>query len=130
MAISDVSPPLSLVDVFLFDDMMQNIGKDSPDLKFLVCARVDAHQQSAFPFLMACHRIMSGSFGFEEAFLALQPEQRDGQIGSTAFKNSLRAISCARCLNWIDFSAQSKDDDLKKDFIEMHEHMHYSRFVE
>ena len=129
MAISDISTPFLLVEVSLFDEMMQNMANDSPDLKRLVCAEVDAQQQSAISFLLACHRIMSGSLGFEEAFLALQPpeEQDGGRSGSAAIKNSLRAISCARCLNWIDFSEQATGDRLNKDCIKMHEHMHYSR---
>ncbi len=132
MAISGVSTPFSLAEVFLFDEMMQNMTRDSSDFKRVVCAGFDTQQQSAISFLLACHRIMSGSFGFEEAFLALQPpEEPNGwRDGSAGVKNSLRAISCARCLNWIDFSADSTDDMMNKDCIKMHEHMHYSRCVD
>ncbi len=128
---SEISTPFSLVEVFLFDEMMQNMDKDSSDFNSVVCATgVDTQQQSAITFLLACHRIMSGSFGFEEALLALQPpeEQNDWRNGNAGIKNSLRAISCARCLNWIDFSAESTEDLKNKDCIKMHEHIHYSRY--
>jgi hypothetical protein len=131
MAISDISTPFSLVEVFLFDEMMQNMDKDSSDLQSMVCVGVYTQQPTACSFLIACHRIMSGSFGFEEAFLALQPpeEQNAWHNGSAGIKNSLRAISCARCLNWIDFGAESAEVMMNKDCIKMHEHIHYSRYI-
>ncbi len=143
MTISDVSPPVSLAEVFLFDKMMmnkvrdgpiKNLVKDGPYLNFILSAGIDPLQQFTISFLMACHRIMSGSINFEEAILALQPvdEERGRNICYAAFKNSLRAISCARCLNWIDFSTYSTVDCVEKvkDCIEMHEHMHYSRYID
>jgi hypothetical protein len=126
----NVFPMVSLVEVFRFDEMMQNVMMDIPDRKVLICAggNFQPQQQAARSFLMACHLIMSGRFGFEEALLTLQPPGEHVCRHFRVFKDSLRAISCARCLNWIDFSTQSTKDCFKHDCIEMQEYIHYSRY--
>ncbi len=113
----------------MFDEMMQNM--DRPDLNPMICAEFDPTQRLAISFMMACHRIMSGDFGFEEALLSLQPlNELSGQcICSGSFKNSLRAICCARILNWIDFTKHATADNFNKGSIDMHAHKHYSRYV-
>ena len=129
MAIADVSPPYSLVEVFRFDEMMHNIA--SPDRKVMVCTGIDPHHQSGISFLMACHLIMSGSLGFEEAFLAFQPLHKliSEYFGKASFKNSLRAICCARCLGWIDFRRDEELENCNLCSIKMYEHVHYSRYA-
>jgi hypothetical protein len=130
MSIPDLLSPISLVEVFRFVEMSQNIDLPIADLKIklFASARGNPQQEAVASFLMACHLIMSGSLGFEEAYLALQPPERQICRRFAAFKDSLRAISCARCLNWIDFGTQESGDLLKNGCIEMHEYMHYSRY--
>jgi hypothetical protein len=130
-AISNISSPISLIELFQFDEMMYRIAMASPDRKLLVCAGLKPQQQSVISFMMACHLIMSGSLGFEEACLAFQPlqEQIDRYIGDAAFRDSLRAICCAKCIGWLDFRRAEEEETVKPSYIEMGEYIHYSRYA-
>ena len=131
VAISNAFSTPSLVELFRFDKLLHNIAKAKPDCKLLVCAGIDPQQQIAISFMLACHLIMSGSLGFEEACLAFQPllEQVSSYIDTAAFKNALRAICCAKCMGWIDFRSDEEKVTQKPGSIEMDEYIHYSRYA-
>ena len=73
---------------------------------------------------------MSHGLNYEETLLAIRPvfkmtvKQEPPTL--SLLENALRAVCCAKCLNWINFSetdTASNDADLQMD-----EYMHYARF--
>jgi hypothetical protein len=120
--------PFSLSDIYAFSEMMQRVSRLGPSVRFL-CAGVDPEQQVALAFLLACHMIMTNGLGFEEAYLLFKPlyETIDRCIGNLAFTSSLRALCCAKCLNWIDFRNDSENGTMVHGRMDMDEAIHYSR---
>jgi hypothetical protein len=111
-----------------FIEIMQNDDLGSK-IK-IICTGVDPVQQVASAFLLGCYLILSTGLGFEEACLAFRPlsETIDRCIGNVVFKNSLRALCCAKCLNWIDFRRDSESETMLHQQIEIDEFIHYSRY--
>ena len=125
---ANTSMPSTLSDVFRFSEMMQRSEYGS-NLKIL-CAGVDPVQHVASAFLLACHFILWNGLGFEEAYLVFKPisETIEQCIGIVAFTNSLRALCCAKCLDWIDFRRDSEIETKYCQQIEMGKLVHYSRY--
>jgi hypothetical protein len=73
---------------------------------------------------------MTQGLGFEETYLAFNSMREIFEIypqSQTYFQKSLRAICCAKCLNWIDFRELAVRND-SKSRIEIDEFMHYARW--
>ena len=132
LAIPKGPPPFSLlIEVFRFDEMIQNIVMTNPDLKLMICAGIEPEQQAAVSFLVACHLIMQGSLGFEEGILVLHPlhEPISRYIGNFTFTNSLRALCCAKCMRWIDFKKDEEKHAISSArAMDMDEYIHYARY--
>ncbi len=131
LAIPNGTPPFSLIEVFRFNEMMRNIAMTNPDLKLMICAGIEPEQHAAVSFLMACNLIMTGRLGFEEAILVLHPLHQPicQYIGNSTFKNSIRALCCAKCMGWIDFQRDEEKHSIScARAIEMHEYIHYARY--
>jgi hypothetical protein len=131
--------PFSLSEIYQFDDLMKRSLLKARSLPLVVCAGAEPVQQVAIAFLLGCHLIMSQGHAFEEVVLALRPiqvihdkiNQDIGALGGLAFNITLRAMCCAKCLEWIDFRKCSDGDEPSTINcpIEMDEYLHYSRHV-
>jgi hypothetical protein len=70
---------------------------------------------------------MSHGYAFEEVVLALRPSLDTINHSVIAIKDTLRAVCCAKCLDWIDFRQDFYDDAPRGGPIVMEECIHYSR---
>ena len=126
---NELHMPLSLSEVYLFDGLMQRCSSKRCSVPLLVFAGTEPSQQVAIAFLVGCHLIMTHGLAFEEVVLALRPLQDKidefiGPLGSTA---ALRAMCCAKCLDWVDFHEDSDSGAPLKCPIDMDAYLHYSR---
>jgi hypothetical protein len=118
----------SLESIFRFDIIIKSLLLKQTN-RILVCPNNETHTQAKILVLLGCHLIMSQGMGFEETVLAFRPLNTLLQAnlrGVSSFEAILRAMCCAKCLNWINFSLEqtNKDDD----GIQMDEYIHYSRY--
>ena len=77
--------------------------------------------------LIGCHLIISKGLGFEESFLALKAFRPFHPLFEKHFsllESLFRAVCCAKCLNWIDFSVDATESSTQ---IWMEEYIHYAR---
>jgi hypothetical protein len=118
---------LSLEEMFQFDVIMQNlINRHSH--RVVVCTGSETSRQARTLMLLGCHMVMSQGMAFEETLLRFRPLQSLIQTyfnGISAFEVLLRAICCAKCLNWIDFGFGN--NDIPESGIQMDEYIHYAR---
>ncbi len=126
--------PFSLSEIYQFDGLMQHSLSKKGSTPLLLYAGTEPAQQVAVTFLLGCHLLMTHGLAFEEVVLALRPLQAKigdvlGPLGCAAFSTALRAVCCARCLDWIDFRQDSDDRAPRKCRIEMDECLHYSRYA-
>jgi hypothetical protein len=96
----------SLSDIYRFNDMATKLAENT-GLKLLFNISREVQWQTRISFLLGCHMIMFYGLGFEETYLSFKPlhaifEKYESSHGLSVSK-SLRAVCCAKCLNWIDF---------------------------
>ena len=117
---------LSLKQIFQFDKRMRWLARKHAGLKMICCLHTEPNQQAVLLYLLGCHLIMSYGLTFEETLIALRPTR--GRIAGARpeifprLESALRAVCCAKCLDWIDFSAQDNAAELQMD-----EYSHYAR---
>ncbi len=118
---------LSLEEMFGFDANIQNLVQlQAPHV--VVCTGFEAKRQAKTLMLLGCHMVLSQGMAFEEAFLIFRPLHsliRTHYTGISAFEILLRAMCCAKCLNWIDFGLAC--NNRAKACIQMDEFIHYAR---
>jgi hypothetical protein len=121
------SVSFSLEEMFNFDVTMQNLARRQAN-RVLVCTGFDTNRQARTLMLLGCHMVISQGMGFEETFLIFRPMQstlKTHLIGISAFEVLLRAICCAKCLNWINFGLDS--NNRPANCVQMDEFIHYAR---
>ena len=125
--------PGSLSEVYQFDSSVKEMTRKNPEFRIVFSSGAGSELQVKTAFLIGCHMIMSHGIGFEETFLAFRPlhdkiesltVSNRGKL-SVSFKSCLRAVCCAKCMNWVDFR-----DDLGVGGvigkIPMDEYLHYA----
>jgi hypothetical protein len=118
---------VSLEEVHRFDCFMRRAEILQPHLKLLVCAGDEPFRQMRTMLLLGCHLIISQGLGFEESFLDLKAFRSFHPMFETHFaclESVFRAVCCAKCLNWIDFSLDASECSAR---IQMDEYIHYAR---
>ena len=117
----------SLEEFFHFDAIVQNTLRRQAH-RVTVFAGLDPNRQTRTLMLLGCHMVMSQGMGFEEAFLIFRPLRsliQNHLKGISAFEILLRAICCAKCLNWINFGLSG--NIRSENCIHMDEFIHYAR---
>jgi hypothetical protein len=118
---------VTLQEVHRFDSFMRNQITLQPNRKLLVCAGDEPFRQIRTMLLIGCHLIMSQGLGFEESFLSLNAFRCFHPLFVKHFaslESIFRAVCCAKCLNWIDFSLDASADSKMQ--IHMDEYIHYA----
>ncbi len=122
------SVSFSLEEMFEFDDIMQKLVKGQVNRGIIVCTGSETNRQARTLMLLGCHMVISQGMGFEEAFLIFRPLHSLIQThlrGISAFEVLLRAMCCAKCLNWISFGPAG--NNRPESCIQMDEFVHYAR---
>ena len=124
--------PFSLTELHRFDAMMRTSSKEAS--KLLVYGGHDTRFTAAVALLVACHLIMSRGLGFEESLLAFSTLQKSlaepfsQHFCSPGFMGVMRAMCCAKCLNWVDFHKGPECEHFGPQQLDMDLCTHYSRF--
>jgi hypothetical protein len=119
---------VSLQEVHRFDSFVRKMIALQPHLKLLICAGDEPFRQIRTMLLVGCHLIISQGLGFEESFLALsafRPFHPLFEEHLASLESLLRAVCCAKCLDWINFNLDVSEDCTTQ--IHMEEYIHYSR---
>ncbi len=119
---------LSLEEMFRFDGIMRSLVQQQ-EHHVVVCTGVETNRQARTLMLLGCHMVMSQGMAFEETLLSFRPQQSLIQShfrGVLAFEVLLRAVCCAKCLNWIDFGLDMSESAAESG-IQMDEFIHYAR---
>lgn len=100
--------PSSLIEIFKFDEMACTLERKNPQMKLVFCTGAGQSSQIRVAFLIGCHMIMSHGIGFEETHLAFKHfhvlfERFSPADGGVSVQSCWRALSRAKCLNWVDF---------------------------
>ena len=117
--------PNSLEEIFHFSLKLRE--RENTGCKIIVLLENSLHYLSRFICVMGCYLILCRGLGFEEALLVVRrldsslPQDRVDNI----LENRLRAVCCAKCLNWIDF-IEVQDEDSESE-LQVDECMHYAR---
>ncbi len=124
------SIPFSLEEVFRLDITLGCLIQRQAR-RVLVCTGFESNRQARTLMLLGCHMVLSQGMAFEEAFLIFRPLHSLIQThfkGISAFENLLRAMCCAKCLNWIDFGVACNNKP--ESCIQMDEFIHYARSLQ
>jgi hypothetical protein len=125
--------PCSLIDIYKFDEIVNQVARRDADHKLVIVAGCRAILQSKAFFLIGCHMILSQGLDAEQTYTIFKDR---GQLslleGSpdniVAVVDCWRALHRAASVSWIDFREHLNvecDDDLT---INMDEFIHYSRW--
>lgn len=115
---------LSLEQAFSFASKLHEYQESNADRKIII--RLDKHTHLMFKFvaLLGCCLILCRGLGYEEALLIIRRICCKKHPFDDYLENCLRAVCCAKCLNWINFlSLRDNDAD-----IQMDAYMHYARY--
>jgi hypothetical protein len=121
------SVSFSLEEILRLDITLQNLEERQAH-RILVCTGFESCRQAKTLMLLGCHMVLSQGMAFEEAFLIFRPLHSLIQTyytGISAFEILLRAMCCAKCLNWIDFGLAC--NSRPKGCIQINEFFHYAR---
>jgi hypothetical protein len=96
----------SLSDIHRFDSMVKSMTSNNFGIKLLFHISRDPALQTRVLFLLGCHMILTCGLGFEETYLSFRQfhqtfEQYCSARGASV-EQSLRALCCAKCSDWID----------------------------
>jgi hypothetical protein len=119
---------VSLQEVHRFDSFVRNMIALQPHMKLLICAGDEPFRQIRTMLLVGCHLIISQGLGFEESFLALSAFRSFHPLFEkhlASLESLLRAVCCAKCLDWINFNLDVSEDCTTQ--IHMEEYIHYAR---
>ena len=101
--------PSSLIEIFKFDEMACTLERKNPTMKLVFCTGAGLASQVRVAFLIGCHMIMSLGVGFEETNLSFKlfhgmfERFSPADAGGVTVENCWRALTRAKCLNWVDF---------------------------
>ena len=124
--------PFSLSELHRFDTVMRESSMGAS--KLMVYGGRDPYFTAAVALLVACHLIISRGLGFEESFLAFSTLKKSlanpfsQHFNSPSFVGVLRAMCCAKCLNWVDFHKGPESEHIRPGQLDMEKCDHYSRF--
>jgi hypothetical protein len=118
---------LSLEEVFYFITKLQLFEKMNPGPRIIIRLGNDSLLWTRFVSIIGCYLIMLRGLGYEEALLVIQPLRilMPQGIGHDCPEYSMRAVCCAKCLNWINFVDLMGEDNEAE--LQMDEYIHNAR---
>ena len=124
--------PSSLIDIYKFKSMADQVARRNPDSKLVFAAGAAAQEQMRTVFLIGCHLMMSlgidpegalkGFEKFDEFFVC-------GEGQTVCMMDCWRCFHHAVVIGWIDFGEHFDMNGPNEGAIDIEQFMHYSRFV-
>ena len=116
----------SLEEIYRFGVQLSEY--ESTGMKIIIFLGHSVRAISKLIGMIGCNLIMYRGLSYEEVLLTIRPLCTSllQHHESDSIKNSLRAICCAKCLNWINFTENF--DEESEAGLQMDEYMHYARY--
>ena len=120
--------PASLIELYKFDEMANQIARRNADHKLVFSAGRNLQVQMRAAFLIGCHMVMSHGFDADKVFQIFKSFEEFFGCSQVGILDCWRALHRAKSAGWVDFQERFDFDSCDETVaINMEEFIHYSR---